>query len=73
MMLGCKDSMQRHKRVITKNLKDITDEIKKQAKVKTLNLALVLYRDKSCEVNRYTLPFGKDVEQVKKFIDEKCL
>ena len=72
-MLGCKDSMQRHKRHLTKNLKDIIEEIKKQAKVKKLGLALVLYRDKSCEVNRYTLPFGKDVEQVKKFIDEKCL
>ena len=72
-MINCKDSLDRYKKVLSKLAGDIGEDIEVKAKIKRPRVALVLYRDKSCEVNRYILPFVHDTAKVKKFLDEKCV
>ena len=58
--------------MLSQHLEDIVKGIEERGKIKTINLALVLYRDISCEVNRFTLPFTQNVANVKRFLDEQC-
>lgn len=73
ILINCKDSVRGHIEVLYEHLHNIVKRIQGKGKIKSTNLALVLYRDKSCEINRFTLPFVREPEKLKDFIDEKCL
>merc|ERR1719167_1615029 len=73
LMINCHNQTIRHKEMLSQHLEDIVKGIKEKGKMITTNLALVLYRDISCEVNRYTFPFAQSVAKVRKFLDAKCL
>ena len=72
-MINCHNQTSRHKEILSQHLKDIVKGIEENGKMKTTNIALVLYRDISCEVNRYTFPFTQSVAKVRRFLDAKCL
>ena len=73
-MIDCTESMERHVDAASEQVNKIVNaiELNEQVKNGKVNLALVLYRDVDCKVNRYTLPFTKDAENAKEFLAEKC-
>ena len=75
ILINCKDSVKGHIEVLNEHLENIVEKILRKGKDlgQTMNLTAVLYRDKSCEINRFTLPFVREPEKLQDFIDEKCL
>ena len=73
ILINCKDSVRGHIEVLHEHLDNIVKRIQGKGKLESTNLASVLYRDKSCETNSYTLPFVRDPEKLQDFINEKCL
>ena len=80
ILINCKDSVKGHIEVLSEHLESIVEKIQRKAKDlgQTTNLAAVLYRDKSCEINRDTLSFKeanteREPEKLQEFIDDKCL
>ena len=71
-MIGCNVGMDGYVNSTSSHLSDIVREIKSKQNIKQVNVALILYRDRSCEVNRYTLPFTNGISKAKKFIAKKC-
>ena len=80
ILINCKDSVKGHIEVLNEHLENIVEKILRKGKDlgQTMNLAAVLYRDKSCKINRDTLSLKewkveRQPEKLQEFIDDKCL
>ena len=60
-----------HINATTKNVNEIVQIITSKTK-SNVNVALVAYRDYSCEKNRYVLPFTTNADKVIEFMKDKC-